>query len=54
MKEDVAIRIGGQAGHGRSGKTIFPTTGDHTQFPNERIQVAKIGPSQVEFKFEIS
>jgi diadenylate cyclase len=35
----------------RLGKRIFLITRDHIQLPNDRIQVVKIEPSQVEFKF---
>jgi hypothetical protein len=35
----------------RLGRRTFPITRDDMQFPNERIQVVKIEPAQVEFKF---
>lgn len=34
------------------GKTVFPITREQIQLPNDRIQVVKIEPSQVEFKFK--
>ena len=36
----------------RLGRKVFPITRDHIQLPNDRIQVVKIEPSQVEFKFK--
>ena len=36
----------------RLGRRIFPVTRDDMQFPNERIQVVKIEPAQIEFKFK--
>ncbi len=36
----------------RLGRRTFPITRDDVQFPNERIQVVKIEPAQVEFKFK--
>jgi uncharacterized protein (TIGR00159 family) len=35
----------------RLGKTVFPITREQIRLPNDRIQVIKIEPSQVEFKF---
>jgi hypothetical protein len=36
----------------RLGRKVFPVTRDHIQLPNDRIQVVKIEPSQVQFKFK--
>ncbi|MGD9038295.1 MAG: diadenylate cyclase CdaA [Desulfobacteraceae bacterium] len=36
----------------RLGRKVFPITRDHIQLPNDRIQVVKIEPSQVQFKFK--
>ncbi len=36
----------------RLGKKIFLITRDHIQLPNDRIQVVRIEPAQVEFKFK--
>ena len=36
----------------RLGKRIFLITRDHIQLPNDRIQVVRIEPAQVEFKFK--
>ncbi len=34
------------------GKTVFPITREQIRLPNDRIQVVKIEPSQMEFKFK--
>jgi hypothetical protein len=36
----------------RLGRRTFPITRNDMQFPNERIQVVKIEPAQVRFKFK--
>ena len=36
----------------RFGRTVFPITREHIQFPNDRIHVVNIEPSQIEFKFK--
>ena len=34
-----------------TGKKTFPITRDHIMLPNDRVQVVKIEPAQVDFKF---